>query len=46
MATSLLTKFLFDAFDTDRNGQIDFKEFLAGMTILTRGSLGMCGFIQ
>jgi len=31
-------KHAFAAFDTDRNGSVDFKEFVTGMSILTRGN--------
>ena len=33
------TEYLFKAFDSDKNGYIDFKEFMCGLSVTSRGSL-------
>ncbi len=51
LSSSLLSNFLFNAFDLDGNGNyltyvnqvgyLDFNEFLVGLVVLTRGSVGI-----
>ncbi|XP_073451594.1 A-type potassium channel modulatory protein KCNIP2 isoform X1 [Aquarana catesbeiana] len=37
--SSMYAHFLFNAFDTDHNGSISFEDFVAGLSVILRGSI-------